>query len=146
MILFVRNIPKNTSSAELREFVEPTLKGRFFFSKNAGRIIKTEILLIQDKSKKLSEYHGLIYLDSDTALKHALRKLRGKPFKNRRLLLREYNLRSWRNDQRLNRQIPKEIADRRLYDRRRGDNIEIYVNPANMFVGQDSFARKLINL
>lgn len=123
MILFIRNIPEATKTSDLKRFVQPALKARFFFLPDRGQIVKTEILALQNKHTKIIEYHGLVFLDSKPAVKQALNFLRGKRFKNRSLQVREYRHRSSKNDRRVFAPANGLFEDQRRQDRRRGDNV-----------------------
>lgn len=124
MIIFFRKIPSDTRPSDLKEHVEPVLKKFFLFT--SGRILKTEILVLLDKVTEAEEYHGLVHISPESAGTRALKKLKGKPFKNRYLIIREYVVRDKNNDPR-NKQvnIGRDIKDKRIEDRRRGNNLEI---------------------
>lgn len=124
MILFVRKIPSNTLPSELHDFVGPALKGGLFL--RSGRILKAGILMIRNERTKWVEYHGYVHVESDKAGLRAIRKLNGKFFKNRVVIVREYKFRSWHNDPRLNNEhaSPKNM-ERRIKDRRRGNIVVI---------------------
>ncbi len=132
MILFVRNIPENTRTKELKDFVEPALDRRFFFLPKRGRVLKAEILALQNQHNKLIEHHGLVFLDSKPALECALSNLRGKRFKNRPLQIREYKYRSTKNDRRRFASANGLFEDQRLHDRRRGSNMQVIETLATM--------------
>lgn len=120
MILFIRHIPDNTKTTELKKFVEPALLRQFSFLPKHGKVVKAEILAIQNIHNKIVEHHGLVFLDTQEALQVALRKLRGKRFKNRSLHIREYKHRSLRNDRRRFAAANDLFEDQRSHDRRRG--------------------------
>jgi RNA recognition motif-containing protein len=132
MILFVRNIPENAKTKDLKEFVEPALAPRFFFLPKRGRVLKAEIMALQNIHNKLIEHHGLVFLDSKPALHFALNNLRGKRFKNRPLQIREYKFRSKKNDRRRFANTNGMFEDQRLHDRRRGSSMQIIETLATM--------------
>lgn len=125
MILFVRNLPESAKTKDLKDFVEPAFQPRFFFLPKRGRVLKTEILALQNVHNKLIEHHGLVFLDSKPALQVALNKLRGKRFQNRSLQIREYKYRSIKNDRRRFASTQGLFEDQRLHDRRRGSNMQV---------------------
>ncbi len=122
MIIIIRHIPRNTLIAELDEFVTPALK-RFFF--RSGSIVKTEILILRDIRTNKFQYHGLVHLDSQKTGQMVIKKLRGKRFKNRVTIVREYVNRSWHNDKRNYENTSDEIKQKRVGDRRGGSNLEV---------------------
>ncbi len=122
MILFIRNIPRDTRSSDLSDFVAPALTRLLFRS---GSIIKVEILVLRDKRTQELQYHGLVHLDSEKTGKMVIKKLRGKPFKNKSVIVREYIHRSWHNDRRNHENVFTGIERRRSGDRRGGSNLEV---------------------
>ncbi len=100
MIIFVRNIPANSQISELQAFVASAVKRNFFF--RSGRVLKSEILVMQDMRTKAYEFHGMVHVDSDLAGARAIQQLKGRRFKNKLVMVREYKFRSWHNDRRLN--------------------------------------------
>lgn len=124
MILFIRKIPKGTLPSELHDFVSPALKGGLFAE--SGQIQKVEILAIKIKETSEYEFHGLVHIDSDTAAKRALNKLRGSSINGMPVTFHEYTQRNWHNDRRETQTTqPAEIMEKRIKDRRRGSNIQI---------------------
>lgn len=124
MILFIRKIPFNTLPSELHDFVGPALKGGLFFQ--SGRILKAGILISHDKASEKIQFHGYVHIDSEKVGWRAIKKLNGKRFKNRLVIVREYKNRSWHNDRRLDAlYVPQEILDKRVKDRRRGNAIDL---------------------
>ncbi len=143
MILFIRNIPSTSLISELHDFVESALKKPFFF--RSGRVLKCEILVIQDKRTKAYEFHGLVHVNSDKAGRRAIRQLTGKRFKNKFVVVREYAVRSWHNDRRLKYGPASEKnANKRLSERRRGEGMEFINDMSKIFSSSEDFARKLI--
>lgn len=143
MIIFVKNIPANSQTSELQHYVESAVKRHFFF--RSGRVLKCEVLVLQDKRTKVFEFHGLVHVDSDKAGQRALQKLKGKRFKNKLVVVREYKFRSWHNDRRLRQDsVPDTITEKRLADRRRGQGVEVIKDISKIFSSPEDFARKLI--
>jgi len=92
--------------------------GVFF---RVGRLVKAEILVIRDGNTKKTEYHGLIYVDSEKTGQRLIKKLNGKEFKNRTVEMREYYSRCWHNDRRLKHpdRYSKNNKEKRVKARRR---------------------------
>lgn len=143
MILFVRNIPVNTHISELQQYVTSGVKRSFPF--RSGRVLKAEILVIQDKRTKAFEFHGLVFVDSDKTGQRAIQKLKGKRFKNKLVLVREYHHRTWHNDRRFKQEhVPNKFIEKRVTDRRRGSGVEVFKDLSRIFSSPEDFARKLI--
>lgn len=142
MIIFIRKIPKGTLPSELHDFVMPALSGGLF--SESGRILKVEILAIKTKETEAYEFHGLVYVDSDSAAKRAINKLRGSSINGTPVTFHQYAQRDWHNDRR-ETQIaqPAEILEKRMKDRRRGSNIEIISDISSIW---DIFAVNQPNL
>lgn len=139
MIVFLRNIPDDTLRSEIVAFVEPALNGGFFKAK--GKIIKIEILGLRDKDINLVEYHALVYIEPDSAALRAIKKLHGQRFRNKRLTVRQYMLRDWKNDRRrMAKDVPMQIKEKRKsHDRRR--NLEIIEALRPQFFSSKRFHR-----
>lgn len=139
MNIFLRRIPANAKHAEITEFVTPTLKTSFF--RKAGRILNVEILALQDIRVGTIEYHGLVTLDSESAVTNAVKGLKNKRLNGRIVLVRPYYHRSWYNDPRRRDQNPVQnhILERRKGDRRRGQYLQIIKNVSDRFNSEDDF-------
>lgn len=143
MILFVRNIPASSHPSELQQYVASAVKRNFLF--RSGRILKCEILVLQDKRTKAFEFHGMVHVDSDKAGERAIQQLKGKRFKNKLVMVREYKFRTWHNDRRLRHgSVSEKIAEKRLTDRRRGEGVEVIRDITKMFSSSEDFTRKLL--
>jgi RNA recognition motif-containing protein len=114
MILFLRNLPEDTTRQEIIDFVMPAVRGGIF--RTRGKIISIDILAIRDCGTELMEYHGLVHISPDDVGQRAIRKLHGQMFKGRRMTVREYIVRSWRNDRRDYSKPPQPVA----VERRKG--------------------------
>jgi hypothetical protein len=124
MIVFMRNIPDDTNRRDIVAFIEPALQGGFFKAK--GEILSVSVLLIKDKGVKLMEYHAIVNITPDAVAARVIKSLHGRVFKGKRIALREYVVRSWKNDRR-NTAKPGTVADERRQTptRRRNLHIEI---------------------
>lgn len=121
MIVFLRNIPSDTSRQEIIAFVMPVVKGGLFRAK--GKITSIDILAIKDNANGLVEYHGLVHITPDEVGLRVIKKLHGQPFKGKRMALHEYVVRSWKNDRRDPTRLkpPGIIVDRRKGPQRRSN-------------------------
>lgn len=143
MILFIRKIPANTRLNELADFVQPALKGGLF--KKPGRIVKIEILTLRDIHLHSFEYHGLVTVDSDETGHRVIKKLKGKLFKGKHTLVREYVQRRWQNDRRLKHHPEDAVAlEKRKTDRRRNEKqLERVVDISDKLTSNGDFVRKI---
>jgi len=138
MNIFLRRIPANAKHAEITEFVSTTLKTSFF--RKAGRILNVEILALQDIRIGTIEYHGLVTLDSESAVTNAVKGLKNKRLNGRIVLVRPYYHRSWYNDPRRGQNpANNKILERRKSDRRRGQYLQIIKNVSDRFNSEDDF-------
>lgn len=142
MNIFLRRIPANTKHAEISEFVSPALNRGFF--RKSGRIINVEILALQDTRIGTIEYHGLVTLDSESAVQSAVKGLKNRRLNGRLVVVRPYYHRSWYNDPRQQQNTVNEnILEKRRGDRRRGQYLQIIKNVSDRFNSEDDFFRTL---
>ena len=142
MVIFIRKIPANTKLSELISFVEPAVKGGLF--RKAGIIRDAKVLALRDTRLRTVEFHGLVTIEPEKVALRAIKKLRGKRFKGKFVVIRQYFQRDWHNDK---RQKPQEITvaemmDRRKTDRRRGKDLEILTDISGQFSSAGDFARR----
>lgn len=117
MIIFLRNIPGDTSRSEIVEFVTPAIKTWWFRKK--GEIVKVEMLCLRNTYNKLTEYHGLVHIKPDLAAQRAIKKLNGKFFRGKRILVRQYFIRSGTDRRSQQQNVSPEILDKRRIPTRR---------------------------
>ena len=96
MIVFLRNLPEDTTRQDIIDFIMPAVKGGLF--RAGGKVTGIDILANRDNNTRLMEYHGLVHISPDEAALRAIRKLHGRPLKGKRMAVREYVIRSWKND------------------------------------------------
>ncbi|MGZ5523763.1 MAG: DUF3240 family protein [Methylomonas sp.] len=144
MNLFLRRIPASTKHADISEFVYPALKKGFF--REPGRITNVEILALQDTRVGTIEYHGLVTLDSEDSVHHAVKRLKNRRLNGRLVLVRPYYHRSWSNDPRQQYYTATEIFfEKRKGDRRRGHYLRIIKNVSDRFNSEDDFFNTVIH-
>jgi hypothetical protein len=140
MVIFFRNIPGDTLHKELIAFIRPALKGGFF--KAQGKITKINIVALKDKDINFTEYHALVTIEPDPAALRTIRKLHGQPFKGKRVVVREYVRRSWKNDRRLAcNYIEDAPTKERRHNLTRRRNLEAVEEARPRFSSQKSFHR-----
>ena len=138
MNIFLRRIPANTKHQEISDFIAPALKGSFL--QKTGRIVRIEILVLQDTRAGTIEYHGLVTLDSQESVSRVVKKLKNQRLNGRLVTVRPYFHRSWYNDPRqLHPQPDPSIVERRKGDRRRGKHLEVIKNASDRFSSEDDF-------
>lgn len=144
MILFIRKIPANTKLSELIAFVEPYVKGSLF--RKAGIIRDARIMALRDLRLHTLEFHGLITIDPDSVALRVIKKLKGKRFKGKFVIVREFVRRDWHNDPRQgqSQDNPTAGVERRVSDRRRGKDLEIIKDISEQFSNAGDFTRKNI--
>lgn len=139
MIIFLRKIPADTKLGELVDFVTPALKGNLF--RKPGKIVKVDILSLHDIRLNVMEFHGLVTIEPESAGFRAIKLLKGRRFKDRLVIVRQYFQRSWQNDNRQNYQ-QTDVVEKRKTDRRRGKDLEIIKDISEQFSSTGDFVRK----
>ena len=119
MILIIKNIPSITQESELGDFVAPALRFCLLLPFKLGNILKTDIFCLKNIKTNALSFHGRIFIDDEKAGKLAIKKLNGKRFKNKIVEVREYFIRSHKNDRRLTQQpVSTDILEKRKGERR----------------------------
>lgn len=140
MMVFFRNIHKDTVRSEIIDFITPAIKGGFFKAK--GEIKSVRILGLREKNFNSFEYHALAAIEPDTVALRAIRKLHGQLFKGKRIAVRQYYIRNTRNDKRA---VPTstdwELKDKRKLATRRRD-LEIIEEMMPQYTGLENFRRR----
>ena len=139
MLIFLRQIPAHTRIHEITDFIEPALKKSFFnLFGEKGHIEDIKIITLKDNDLNTIEHHGLVTIVPDSAAELVIKRLNRKPFKGRRIAVREYITRTWQNDRRAENQgIQRDASNRREQDRRTGARREIDRRRRNMEVVED---------
>lgn len=142
MIIILKKLPKHTLSRDLDEHVAPELKRGFPFK--SGHIVKVEILSLRNKSTDEHEFHGLVHAEPENLCRRAIQMLKSKRFKNNLLIVKEFFERDMSNDRRNDQGIvPAEIMEKRIGDRRRGNQLEVVPSTVITFKAVNK-SRKLI--
>ena len=123
MIVFMKNIPDDTTRQEIIDFLMPVVKGGIF--RTRGKITSIDILAIKDNNTNIMEYHGLAHIMPDQVGQRVIKKLHGQPFKGKRIALREYIERSWKNDRRDPTKPPVPVPVERRTGQVRRSNLKI---------------------
>lgn len=139
MNIFLRRIPANTKHIEIANYITPALSNGLF--KKPGRILNIEILALRDIRVNSFEYHGLVTLDSEWAVKQAVKGLKNRRLNGRFVVVRPYYHRSAENDPRKQAEHParnRGFIEKRHGDRRRGQFLEIIANASEPFNSEES--------
>ena len=137
MIVFLTRIPAHTKYNDIFKFIDPWLKGNLF--RRSGYIRKINILNLKDPLTDKLEYHALVTIEPDNVANRVIKKLNRKAIKGKHIAVREYVLRNWHNDRRLNiHQWNEEHKDKRRHDRRR-KKIQVIDSIVGRYQNHDSF-------
>ena len=123
MIIFLRNIPYETTKQEIANFIGRAFNGFCLLDKPSAKIELEDvsILSIKDVNSNALEKHGLVNVFPNETGKRVIEKLDGTIYKGKYLTIREYINRSIDNDPRNNPQAGTiaDFTERRVSDRRR---------------------------
>ncbi|WP_126457066.1 RNA recognition motif domain-containing protein [Sulfuriflexus mobilis] len=87
MELYIGNIPDDTEDYDLRKF----------FSITGGQL--SFKIVNHDGADKAHRY-GLVSVESDKLARKIMKQFHGRPFRDKRLIVREFNYRNYSNDRR----------------------------------------------
>ena len=143
MLIFLANIPKNTTKRDIIDFLNPVIKNGLFPKK--GIIESLEILIYEDSNSTTSPHFGLVRIEPDSAANRAIKKLNKTPLKGKRITVREYCVRSWRNDPRAKTQnLWGNFQNRRRGERRQNKLMLLTTDSEQIsIIGNKSFHRTL---
>ena len=94
MKLFIPRVPDDSSRKQLRNFIESGFKTKWWdlFAKKP-KIISCELICIT-QNNGIKEHHGLVEVVPDQAAREVIRRLHGKMFNNKRIIVRQYSERA----------------------------------------------------
>ncbi len=138
MIIILERIPEKTRESEVEDFFSTVVKGKIY--QKSGKIEQIKISILNDNKKHLLVFYALVIIDSDEAAARVIKRLNRKVFNGKRISVREYYLRSWRNDRRTQKQ------DGQLVSKRKGDrrllNLKVRKSSIVSYSSLESFHRK----
>ena len=112
MIIFIRNIPIETTKEDIVRFINS--------SSVQLSIEDIVIFSIQDAATRTFEQYGLVWVSPEKAGARVIKRLNGSLLKETSVTVREYVTRSVHNDPRKNRpDTDITFKDQRISDRRR---------------------------
>jgi hypothetical protein len=118
MIVLFKNIPENSYHNDISNFVEPVVKGGLLSKR--GHVNNIEIIALQEINTESLEFQALANIEPDVVAYRVIKKLHGVFIRGRRIVVREYFLRSWKNDKRSEEQpLASTFNERRTIPSRR---------------------------
>lgn len=144
MQLIVPRIPVSTTVADLKTFLKPALTSWWPFAK-VKDIDRYKIVIYKDSNTNVIEHHAILFVQDTALAKKICRKLNRKRLLGKHVAVREYFVRSWKNDRRLTAGLKSvEPPDsRRKGDRRRGNRL-IEISHTPVIYGVKEFSRKMM--
>lgn len=120
MNVLFKNIPIGIRDHELVAFIELNFNTGIIENKSLALSVSgISMLEIQDNFTRPIEQFGVVRISSSEVAKEVIRQLNGFVLKKHKITVRKYYSRSASNDPRINNiNVPKEIIERRIKDRR----------------------------
>jgi len=142
IIIFEKISPK-TNVDDIRDFIVPALKGHIL--QKPGRIGYIKIEILKDSVGGKMDYYALVLVNSDSAAQRIIKRKNKRLLIGRRVKVRQFFVRSWRNDPRNKGDQKSEgIVDMRKGDRRVTGLEEVEVQTQQItFTSDKVFNRKL---
>jgi len=118
VIIILERISAKTDIQDIQDFIAPALKGHIF--QKSGRLGYIKIEILKDNINGMHEYYALVLVNSDLAAQRIVKKKNMHLLGGRRVKVRQYFVRSWRNDPRnKDDQKNETTVDMRQDDRRK---------------------------
>jgi len=125
MLVLFKNIPPNTKKKDLLAIVEPAIKRHGFFYRLfslPGAVVDIAFLNLFDNDNNMVNFHAVVMIMPDDIAVAAIKQLDRKVVNGRRVTVREFHIRSEKNDPRRNHEPPPpNLLNQRLGDRRKHD-------------------------
>ncbi|MCP3665065.1 MAG: RNA-binding protein [Gammaproteobacteria bacterium] len=120
MWVFIRYIPEKTSRKELNDFIHKGLRsGWMRLPMNIrGTVKRCEIMRIDDKDGKTTEFHGMVEIEPAKSGMKAIQRLDGNLLHGKPVIVRKYIHRSPHRD---HRQTYTNMLDRGMVENRHND-------------------------
>ena len=122
MLLFIKDIPKSSTSREIARFLEVSRGGlgRFIPFIKSISVEKCEIMRLEDTRNKIVEYHGLVTAQPEKSCLVLLERFKVGLLNGKRVEVRPFIKRSIYKDRRkLHADLELLPSERRKQDRRR---------------------------
>jgi hypothetical protein len=98
MIVLFRNIPSDSYHNDFTNMIQPVIKGGLF--KAQGSINNIDIIALKEEGTESLEFQALATIEPETAATKVIKQLNGKFIRGCRITVRQYFVRSWKNDKR----------------------------------------------
>ena len=142
MIIILERISAKTDIQDIQDFIAPALKGGIF--QKSGRLGYIKIEILKDNINGMHEYYALVLVNLDLVAQRIIKKKNMHLLGERRVKVRQYYVRSWRNDPRnKDDQKNEAIVDMRQDDRRKSALEKIVKEQGVKFSSDKVFNRKL---
>jgi len=143
VIIILEKISPKTNIHDIRDFIMPVLKGHIF--QKSGRIGYIKIEILKDRAKGQLDYYALVLVNSDLAAQRIIKRRNMRLLVGRRVKVRQFFVRSWRNDPRnKGEQEIEGMVDMRKGERRVNALEEVRVRAQQIeFTSDKVFNRKL---
>lgn len=92
MIVLFKNIPENSYHNDIRNFIQPVVKGGLF--RKQGSINSIEIIALQEINNTALEFQALVNIEPETVANRVIKTLHGTQVKGRRVVVRQYFFRN----------------------------------------------------
>jgi len=141
LIIILERISAKTDIQDIQDFIAPALKGGIF--QKSGRLGYIKIEILKDNINGMHEYYALVLVNLDLVAQR-IKKKNMHLLGERRVKVRQYYVRSWRNDPRnKDDQKNEAIVDMRQDDRRKSALEKIVKEQGVKFSSDKVFNRKL---
>jgi len=142
VIIILERISAKTDIQDIQDFIAPALKGGIF--QKSGRLGYIKIEILKDNINGMHEYYALVLVNLDLVAQRIIKKKNMHLLGERRVKVRQYYVRSWRNDPRnKDDQKNEAIVDMRQDDRRKSALEKIVKEQGVKFSSDKVFNRKL---
>lgn len=147
MILIIPRVSASCTYDDIKRFINPGLKTGVWPFEKVHKPNNIKIIIYKDTRTETVEYHALIYITNEKIAEKVIKKCNRKILNNKHVAVREYQVRSIKNDRRVY-PLSKidDIKGKRKGDRRRGKYLEEITNASiitdTIISGYENFARK----
>lgn len=117
MKIILKNIPAKTQRKDIKDFLEPTVKGGWL--NKTGEIKSISILQLKSTRTRTINYHGLVEIHPDSVAERVIRKLHKKVMSGKFVAISEYKIRNQHKGlKNIKNNIQSNLQSRRIVDRR----------------------------
>jgi len=95
--IYLGRVPFGTKKQDIKDFINPVLKGHLL--QKPGMIKHIKIFIFENEQTNKKEYHGIIGITPDHVATRVQKKLEETSLKNKLITLYSFFLHPWFNDQ-----------------------------------------------